>query len=89
MARNSYQARLNRAEGLKRSIALVAYENYAAWLILSRSGLKTLGTYHYVRLPGSGVYWSSPAPGQVLPLLTARSSGAAAQRGRVFQAREA
>jgi len=89
MARNSYQARLNRAEGLKRSIALVAYENYAAWLILSRSGLKTLGAYHYVRLPGSGIYWNTPAPGQVLPPLTAKSSAAAAQRGRVFQARQA
>jgi hypothetical protein len=89
MARNSYQARLNRAEGLKRSIALVAYENYAAWLILSRSGLKTLGTYHYLRLPGSGFYWNTPAPGQMLPLLTERPSAAAVQRGRFFQAREA
>ena len=89
MARNSYQARLNRAEGLKRSIALVAYENYAAWLILSRSGLKTLGAFHYVRLPGAGFYWSTPAPGQELPLLTVQASAVPAQHGRVFQAREA
>jgi hypothetical protein len=59
MARNSWQARINQSQGFKRSVALVAYENYAAWLILSRSGLKPAGTYHYIRLPGMGIRWQT------------------------------
>ena len=70
MARNSFTARTHQAEGLKRSIALVAFENYAAWLILSRSGLKTLGAYHYLRTPVKGIYWETTEPGHVLPVMT-------------------
>ncbi|MEO8577575.1 MAG: hypothetical protein ABI556_12775 [Gemmatimonadales bacterium] len=72
MARNSFQARTNRAEGLKRSIALVAHENYAAWLILARSGLRTLGSYHYVRTPVLPLFWTSPLPGEVIPSLISK-----------------
>jgi hypothetical protein len=72
MARNSYTARTNQAEGFRRSIALVAFENYSAWLILSRSGLRTLGAYHYLRLPARGIYWTTLEPGESLPLLSGR-----------------
>ena len=71
MARNSFTARTNQSEGFVRSIALVAFENYSAWLILSRSGLKTLGAYHYLRTPVKGIYWETTEPGSVLPKLTA------------------
>ena len=70
MARNSFTARAHQAEGLKRSIALVAFENYAAWLILSRSGLRTLGAYHYLRTPVKGIYWETTEPGHVLAEMT-------------------
>lgn len=70
MARNSFQARHDQANGLKRSIALVARENHAALLILSRSGLRTSGTYHYLRSPGKGWYWSTSLEGESLPRLT-------------------
>jgi len=70
MARNSFTARTHQSEGLRRSIALVAYENYSAWLILTRSGLKTLGAYHYLRTPLKGIYWETTEPGQILPLMT-------------------
>lgn len=72
MARNSFTARQNQAEGFRRSIALVAAENYAAWLILTRSGLRTIGAYHYVRLPGRGLLWQTTEPGDSLPELQAR-----------------
>ena len=77
MARNSFTARTHQSEGLERSIALVAFENYSAWLILSRSGLRTLGAYHYLRTPVKGIYWETTEPGSVLPELTAaRKRGA-------------
>ena len=82
MARNSFQARHDQANGLKRSIALVARENHAAWLILSRSGLRTLGTYHYLRAPGKGLYWSTPLEGESLPPLT--SPRAAGRRRKTY-----
>lgn len=72
MARNSYTARANQAEGFRRSIALVAFENYSAWLILTRSGLRTLGAYHYLRLPVRGIYWTTLEPGESLPLLAGK-----------------
>ena len=59
MARNSWQARANQDQGFRRSVALVPYENYAAWVILSRSGLKHAGTFHYIRLPGMGIRWQT------------------------------
>ena len=78
MARNSYTARVHQSEGLSTSIALVAYENYSAWLILTRSGLKTLGAYHYVRTPLTGIYWETVEPGQELPeLIPERARGTA------------
>lgn len=70
MARNSFQARHDQANGFKRSIAVVARENHAAILILSRSGLKTLGTYHYLRTPARGICWATPFPGESLPTLS-------------------
>jgi len=76
MARNSYTARLHQSQGLSRSIALVAFENYSAWLILTRSGLETLGAYHYLRTPLMGIYWNTLEPGQTLPeLIPERSRG--------------
>ena len=59
MARNTWQGRLNQAEGFARSVALVAYENYAAWLLLSRYGLKAESTYHYIRIPRMGIRWQT------------------------------
>jgi hypothetical protein len=67
MARNSYTARMNQSEGFTRSIALVAVENYTAWLVLTRSGLRTLGAYHYVRIPGAGIRWKTTEPGCDIP----------------------
>ncbi len=72
MARNSFTARQNQAEGFRRSIALVAAENYAAWMILTRSGLKTLGAYHYIRGPGVGIRWQTTEPDEKLPPLLSR-----------------
>jgi len=78
MARNSYTAREHQSQGLSRSIALVAFENYSAWLILTRSGLETLGAYHYLRTPLKGIYWETLEPGQTLPeLIPERSRGPA------------
>lgn len=70
MARNSFQARHDQANGFKRSIAVVARENHVAILILSRSGLKTLGTYHYLRTPARGICWATPLAGESLPALS-------------------
>jgi hypothetical protein len=72
MARNSFTARQNQQEGFNRSIALVAFENYSAWLILTRSGLETLGAYHYVRTPMRGIYWETMEPGAQLPPMLER-----------------
>jgi hypothetical protein len=77
MARNSFTARTHQSEGFERSIALVAFENYSAWLILSRSGLKTLGAYHYIRTPLKGIYWETTEPGHILPVMTSPSRPAA------------
>ncbi|HEX6574688.1 MAG TPA: hypothetical protein VF042_06915 [Gemmatimonadaceae bacterium] len=71
MARNSFTAITTQSEGFRRSIALVAYENYSAWLILTRSGLKTLGAYHYLRTPMRGIYWETTEPGAALPEMSA------------------
>ena len=71
MARNSFTARQNQSEGLRRSIALVAVENYAAWLILTRSGLRTIGTYHFVRTPLRRFYWETTNAREGLPPLLA------------------
>jgi hypothetical protein len=84
MARNSYTAQANQAEGFRRSIALVAFENYSAWLILTRSGLRTLGAYHYLRLPARGIYWTTTEPGQSLPSLSTRRN----ERSRQMQTLE-
>ena len=84
MARNSFTARTHQGEGLKRSIALVAFENYSAWLILSRSGLRTLGAYHYLRTPVKGLYWETTEQGHVLPVMTSareRQAGVATAIG--------
>ena len=81
MARNSYTARAHQSEGLTRSIALVAYENYSAWLILTRSGLKTLGAYHYLRTPVTGLYWETIEPGHELPVLVGERARGAAGAG--------
>ncbi len=81
MARNSYTARVHQSEGLSRSIALVAYENYSAWLILTRSGLKTLGAYHYLRTPLTGFYWETTEPGHELPPLLRERARALASAG--------
>jgi len=67
MARNSFTARQNQDEGFRRSIALVAFENYSAWLILTRSGLETLGAYHYLRTPVRGLHWTTVERGFELP----------------------
>jgi hypothetical protein len=69
MARNSYTARRNQKEGYKRSVALVAPENYTAWLILTRSGLETIGEYSFIRLPFTGIYRQQAVPGRTLPTL--------------------
>jgi hypothetical protein len=69
MARNSYTARRNQKEGYKRSVALVAPENYTAWLILTRSGLETIGEYSFIRLPFTGIYRQQAVPGRTLPPL--------------------
>ena len=76
MARNSYTARTNQQEGYKRSVALVAPENYTAWLILTRSGLETIGEYSFVRVPFRGIYWQRAVPGRTLPELVPSASGA-------------
>jgi hypothetical protein len=72
MARNSFTARQNQEEGFSRSIALVAFENYSAWLILTRSGLETLGAYHLVRTPLRGIFWETREPGASLPRMLER-----------------
>lgn len=69
MARNSYTARRNQKEGYERSVALVAPENYAAWLILTRSGLETIGEYSFIRLPLGGYWWENAVAGFTLPKL--------------------
>ena len=74
MARNSFTARTNQKEGFKRSVALVAPENYTAWLILTRSGLETIGEYSFVRLPLRGIYWQRAIPGKTLPCLGSSAS---------------
>lgn len=75
MARNSYTARRNQKEGYQRSVALVAPENYAAWLILTRSGLETIGEYSFFRFPFGGIYRQRAVPGRVLPELGSTASG--------------
>lgn len=75
MARNSFTARANQKEGFKRSVALVAPENYTAWVILTRSGLETIGEYSFVRLPFHGIYWQRAVPGKALPQLGSAASG--------------
>jgi hypothetical protein len=72
MARNSFTARQNQEEGFSRSIALDAFENYSAWLILTRSGLETLGAYHLVRTPLRGIFWETREPGASLPRMLER-----------------
>ena len=69
MARNSFTARTNQKEGFKRSVALVAPENYTAWVILTRSGLETIGEYSFIRLPLRGIYWQRAVGGKELPQL--------------------
>ena len=69
MARNSYTARRNQKEGYERSVALVAPENYAAWLILTRSGLETIGEYSFTRLPLGGYWRENAVTGFKLPKL--------------------
>lgn len=76
MARNSHTARTNQREGLKRSVALVAPENYTAWVILTRSGLETIGEYSFLRVPFRGIYWQRTVPGKTLPELGSLASAA-------------
>jgi hypothetical protein len=74
MARNSYTARRNQKEGCERSIALVAPENYTAWLVLTRSGLETIGQYSFLRIPLRGIYWQRAVAGRTLPGLVSPAS---------------
>jgi hypothetical protein len=76
MARNSYTARFNQKEGYERSIAFVAPENYTAWLILTRSGLETIGEYSFLRIPFRSIYWQRVVPGRRLPALGSFASAA-------------
>ncbi|MDP9176607.1 MAG: hypothetical protein M3O61_02905 [Gemmatimonadota bacterium] len=76
MARNSYTARTNQKEGFKRSVALVAPENYTAWVILTRSGLETIGEYSFLRFPFRSIYWQRAVPGKKLPELGSLGSAA-------------
>ena len=76
MARNSYTARRNQKEGCERSVALVAPENYTAWLILTRSGLETIGQYSFLRIPFRGMYWQRAVAGRTLPELGSPASAA-------------
>lgn len=89
MARNSFQARHDRAIGLQRSIALVARENHAAILILSRCGLRTLGTYHHLRAPVRGICWATPVHGESLPRLFSRRDEAHGAQFHVEPANDA
>jgi len=75
MARNSYTARRNQKEGYERSVALVAPENYASWLILTRSGLETIGEYSFMRFPFGGIYRTKALSGRTLPELVPSSNG--------------
>jgi hypothetical protein len=86
MARNSFTARQNQEEGFKRSVALVAFENYSAWLILTRSGLETLGAYHYVRTPMRGIYWETTEPGAELPPILDKESRERSHAGTLHAA---
>ena len=88
MARNSFTARTHQSEGLDRSIALVAFENYSAWLILSRSGLRTLGAYHYLRTPVKGIYWETTEPGKSLPRMSAARERSASMATTIGAASE-
>ena len=76
MARNSFTARTNQKEGFKRSVALVAPENYTAWVILTRSGLETIGEYSYLCVPFRGIHWQRAVPGKTLLQLGSPASAA-------------
>jgi hypothetical protein len=71
-ARSAFAGIQNQKDGLKRSISLVAFENYSAWFLLTYAGLETLGCYHYLRTPLRGIYWETPEPGKKLPQLVTR-----------------
>lgn len=71
MARNSFASRLARREGFLRDVALAANENYTAWILLSRSGLRTIGVYHYLRVGPWHRYWGYAVAGEVFPALCA------------------
>ncbi len=60
MARNSYVARYNQKEGYSRSLALVAVENKAPRVILSRSGLRPIGLYSCLRFGPWQLEWQQP-----------------------------
>lgn len=81
MARNSYTARRNQREGYERSVALVAPENYASWLILARSGLETIGQYSVIRFPFGGIYSQRAIAGRTLPQLEPTASGPHRKKG--------
>ena len=73
-ARSTFAGIQNQADGFKRSISLVAFENYSAWFLLTYAGLETLGCYHYLRTPLRGFYWEKPETGRTLPSLVANPS---------------
>jgi hypothetical protein len=81
MARNSYTARRNQREGCQRSVALVAPENYASWLILARSGLETIGEYSVIRFPFGAIHRQRALPGRSLPALSPTSRGHDPRKG--------
>lgn len=69
-SRSGWSIEIFRREGCRRVVALVAYENYTAWTILTWSRMATTGTYHLLRLPLRGILWSRATEGHRLPDLT-------------------
>jgi hypothetical protein len=79
MARNAFAARLNAAEGFRRSVALVAAENAPVWAVLTRCGLRTRGIYSYLRLGPWGVHrWRGVGGERLPPLVRTRAVPAGA-----------
>ncbi|MGH7550614.1 MAG: hypothetical protein ACREK3_07650 [Gemmatimonadota bacterium] len=69
MARNSFASVTNQREGLIRGVAVVAAENYGVWLILTRSGMETIGRYDLLRLGPWRRYRAFAVEGGALPPL--------------------
>jgi hypothetical protein len=71
LARNTFIARCMQREGFLRTVALVAKENYTAWILLSRAGMRTKGVYRFLRLGPWQRYWGHAVDGEELPVLCA------------------